>query len=203
MADEKVQTVYAEVIDAPASVEAPKRSGRAPRKGPAWSLLVSGVLVALLGVVCFVWPGITLETIALVVGIGFLLGGIGSIVDFAYSGAFRVFTGWLLASGIVEVLLGVVFISRPLMSAYLISWFVAIAIVAAGALQLFFAFRMYRQGGKLWLVEVATGILTVVLGILVIANPATLAYWISAFTIVCGVSLAVLAFRVSKLGFQK
>ena len=50
-----------------------------------------------------------------------------------------------------------------------------------------------------WWLSLITGVITIVLGILMLAVPSTLALWLSIFAIVYGVGLVVFAFKVPKL----
>lgn len=202
MAEDKVQYVEAEVIDGfdrfkgPGSV----RIGKAGKpKRFSRSLLFSGVLFILLGIVCIAWPGLALETMAIIIGVGLLVGGIGSIIDFAWSGGLRLFSGWLLASGIIELLMGIMFVVRPLGSMVALSVVVAVSIIVVGAFQLLSAWGTHGHGGRSWLFELLTGIVTVLFGILMLMQPASLVWWVAGFSIVLGVALAVLAFRVPKV----
>ena len=132
MADSNVTTVKAEVIDG----SSPRSGASGPkRRRVSWSMLLSGVLFLILGIVCWVWPNLALETIALILGIGFLVAGVGTVADYVLARGF--FSAWLLVDGILDVILGIIFIVNPLVSAWALAWLVAIAIIVSGIMQLF------------------------------------------------------------------
>ncbi len=194
MADTNVTTVKAEVIDDSTG----RTGGRTPkRRRVSWSMLLSGILFLILGILCWVWPNLALETIALILGIGFLVAGIGTIADYVLSRGF--FSAWLLVDGILDVILGIIFIVNPLVSAWALAWLVAIAIIVSGIMQLVSCWRMRRDMSGTWWLSLITGVITIVLGILMLAVPSTLALWLSIFAIVYGVGLVVFAFKVPKL----
>ena len=190
MADSNVTTVDAQVVD-----EAPARPPK-PRRF-SWAMLLSGVLFLILGIVCWVWPNLALETIALVLGIGFLVAGVATIADYVMARGF--FSGWLLADGILDIVLGVIFVVNPLVSAWALAWLVAVAIIVSGLMQLVSCWRLRRAMDLAWWLSLVTGVITIVLGILMLAVPSTLALWLSIFAIVYGVGLVVFAFKVPRL----
>lgn len=182
----QVQNVDVQVIE-----------GTKPRR-VAWSLLLSGVMMLVMGVIAFFWPGLALETIALMVGVGFFVAGVGSVVDFFAGGGFKAYSGWLLASAVADILLGGVFLARPIISLVLLTWMLSFLIVAVGLMQVFSGFKARKVSGAAGALQVVGGVLTVVIGVLIMTHPATIVMWVSAFALVYGVALVVLAFRVPK-----
>ena len=194
MADSNVTAVKAEVIDG----SSPRSGASGPkRRRVSWSMLLSGVLFLILGIVCWAWPNLALETIALILGIGFLVAGVGAVADYVLARGF--FSAWLLVDGILDVILGIIFIVNPLVSAWALAWLVAIAIIVSGIMQLFSCWRLRHDMSATWWLSLITGVITIVLGILMLAVPSTLALWLSIFAIVYGVGLVVFAFKVPKL----
>ncbi len=163
------------------------------------SLLISGILFVALGVIGLVWPDLTVETMALIAGIWFVVCGAGSIVDYFASGRSRTLSAWVMISGICEVILGVFFIVFPLYSMAALTTILAIIVLLAGVFQFFSALRLQRGSGNSWLIEVITGILTIVLGILMLLDLTSVIIWIAIFAIIWGVALGILAFRAPKL----
>ena len=194
MADSNVTTVKAEVIDG----SSPRSGASGPkRRRVSWSMLLSGVLFLILGIVCWAWPNLALETIALILGVGFLVAGVGTVADYVLARGF--FSAWLLVDGILDVILGIIFIVNPLVSAWALAWLVAIAIIVSGIMQLFSCWRLRHDMSATWWLSLITGVITIVLGILMLAVPSTLALWLSIFAIVYGVGLVVFAFKAPKL----
>lgn len=194
MAQDAVTVVDATVVDGPN-----QRAGAREKKPKkvSWSMLCAGVLFIILGVVCWVWPNLALESIAIVLGVGFLVGGVASVIDYALGHG--VFSIWLLVDGILNVILGLIFILDPLVSAWALTWLAGIVIVVSGIMQLVSCWRMRQSMGPVWWLSLLTGVVTIILGVLMLAVPATLSLWISIFAIVYGVGLCVFAFRMPKL----
>ena len=121
----------------------------------------------------------------------------GTVADYVLARGF--FSAWLLVDGILDVILGIIFIVNPLVSAWALAWLVAIAIIVSGIMQLFSCWRLRHDMSATWWLSLITGVITIVLGILMLAVPSTLALWLSIFAIVYGVGLVVFAFKVPKL----
>lgn len=186
-----INNVHVEVIDDDRKNENLKKA--------KWSLVGQGVILLLMGIICLLWPGVALVTVTTMVGIGFLISGIASIAGFATLGAFSLFPGWTLFGGIVNVLLGILFLLHPLASAYTLLWLIAVLILVGGVMQLTSCWKLRKAGSSSWVFALISGIATIVLGILVLAYPALIVYYLAVFALVYGIVLIVAAFRVNKI----
>lgn len=164
-----------------------------------WSLIGQGAILLILGIICLAWPGIALVTVATMVGIGFLISGIASIAGFATWGAFSLFPGWTLAGGIVNVLLGILFLVHPVASSFALVQLVAAFVLVGGIAQLVSCWKLRKAGSPSWMFILLGGILTVVLGILMFAYPVLPVYYLAAFALIYGVILVVLGIRAGKV----
>src|SRR3954468_21219483 len=72
-----------------------------------WLPAVRGVLAILFGVIAIVWPGLTLLSLVVIFGAYAIVNGIVTLVQAArgHTGGSR---GWLIFSGIVSLIAGVV-----------------------------------------------------------------------------------------------
>ncbi len=183
--------VHVEVIDDDRKNENLKKA--------KWSLIGQGAILLILGIVSLAWPGLALLTVATMVGVGFLISGISSIAGFATLGAFSLFPGWALFGGVINVLLGILFLLHPLAASYTITWLIAVLVLVGGAGQLVSAWHLNKAGSSSWGFALLGGILTVLLGILMLASPALIVYYLAFFAIFYGVTLIVAAFRVEKI----
>lgn len=186
-----INNVHVEVIDDDRKNENLKKA--------KWSLVGQGAILFLMGLICLLWPGVALVTVTTMVGIGFLISGIASIAGFATLGAFSLFPGWTLFGGIVNMLLGILFLLHPLASAYTLLWLIAVLILAGGVMQLASCWKLRKAGSSSWVFALISGIATIVLGILVLAYPALIVYYLAVFALIYGIVLIVAAFRINKI----
>lgn len=142
---------------APAQRIVPERAGK-------WHLF-TGILMMLLGIFMCFNPTETLVAVALYLGIVFV------VVGAAYfMASFSVKSGWYLAIGILDIIVGVIMISNLGLSVATLPIIFAVWCLAAGAVQMMVAYQ-YRKAGQPsnWLC--VSGVLGVIFGILLLAYP--------------------------------
>ncbi|HWM02066.1 MAG TPA: DUF308 domain-containing protein [Actinophytocola sp.] len=103
--------------------------------------LLLGVLLVVLGIMCLRAP---LQTIAVLV----LLFGLSCIVSGALE-LFHAFTGgggWVIVSGVVSIVLGIVVLSYPISSVTTLTWLFGITLVVLGLAEVLSALRPSRRG---------------------------------------------------------
>ena len=71
-----------------------------------WSLILAGILLLACGMLCCFAPNLTLATIAMIAGVGFLLSGVLGIVFYVRFRSMMSVSGWSLAYAILDVLIG-------------------------------------------------------------------------------------------------
>ena len=79
-----------------------------------WSLILAGILLLACGLLCCFAPNLTLATIAMIAGVGFLLSGVLGIVFYVRFRSMMSVSGWSLAYAILDVLIGLMFVLHPL-----------------------------------------------------------------------------------------
>lgn len=152
-------------------------------KSMRWLMLLSGVLWIVLGVTSLFQPVATLVTLAVFVSIAMLVSGISQIA--AYFSDFRENrSGWVLAGGILSVVLGLwLLIGRGYTAlAAMIPYVVAIWVLSEGISRLIGAFSLKDAGMENWGWVLALGIIETLLGVMLTFMP-ILSGWMAAATI--------------------
>jgi uncharacterized membrane protein HdeD (DUF308 family) len=161
-----------------------------------------GVAAVIFGVLAFAWPGITLVVLTLFFGAYVLTDGI-----FALMAAYRRREGrrpvWpLVLVGLLGVAAGATTFLWPEMTALLLLMFIAVWALFIGIFQIAAAIRLRKEIDNEWMLG-ASGALSVLFGVLMIANPGAgavaLAWMIGAYSIVFGVLLIALGVRLKKV----
>ena len=184
------------MIDTEAYIIEPEKKSRHYK----WWFVGLGVLIALLGIACLVWPVKALAVIAAVAGACFLASGICGIVAFFDLGGFGPLSGWNLLSGIVDVLLGVMFLVHPLVGGAAMAWVAGIVVLVGGVMDIVASWRTREVSGTgMCALGIVGGIVTVVFGILMLAMPSLFIYYLGCMAIMRGLMLVVGAFQVSAL----
>lgn len=150
-------------------------------------LLVSAVLLAVMGVLCFVAHGILPEALhnpQLPEGytwpVGELIGaavmavtGICLIAAYNMAGGSRNLGGWLIMSGIMSLVSCAACLLDPVLGTFSFEWVIAVFIGILGALVFLEALCSGRTiGYKGWTIQLILGIVLVVLALAVVYNSA-------------------------------
>ncbi len=164
-----------------------------------WSLVLARGLAAIaFGIVCFVWPAISLLALVLVWGVYALVDGIGAIV-------WGVRSRWslMVAVGIVSVLAGLIAFVWPGITALALLYLIAAWAIVRGVAEIAAAVRLRRRIENEWLLALA-GVASIVFGVLVAMFPGagalSVLWLIGAFAVIFGVLAVGLSLRLRSLG---
>jgi len=159
-----------------------------------WEYAAAGIIAILFGIAAIAWPGITLGILVILLGVYVLVEGIVHLI--AMFRAIGAHTTWWpqLLLGIISIAAGLFVIAYPGMSTVFFVYVVAFWALFIGLV----ACVTGLFGGSFG--AVIGGIIAIVLGLLLLQNPAAgaLAYVvvIGIFAIVRGVLLLIAAFMV-------
>jgi uncharacterized membrane protein HdeD (DUF308 family) len=163
-----------------------------------WLILLRGICAILFGVLAFIWPGITLLTLALLYGIFALIEGALALAAAIMGGA-PAPRWWLAVVGLLGIAVGILTIIMPGITAFILVLFVAAWAIISGLMQIVGAIRLRKEIDNEWML-VAVGAISVAFGVLVALQPMlgalSLVFVIGAYAIIYGIALVALAFRL-------
>lgn len=164
------------------------------------TILVTGLLAVVLGIIVLVWPGPSLLVAGILFGIYMVVSGIFQLVAaFTHlpSTSFRVLS---FISGVLSLIIGVFCFRDDITSIVLLGLFVGIAWLFRGIAVLFAALSEDTVPGRGW--QVFYGLVSALAGVVLIVWPigsmATLIWVVGIFLIVIGVMEIITAFGVRK-----
>jgi len=164
-----------------------------------WLVLLRGILMAIFGIIALVSPGIALLALVWLFGIYAILDGIAAIAIGIRARGEPQWV-WTIVQGVVSVLAGVIALIWPGLTALALLFVVAFWAIVLGIAEIGGAFASRRSGSTAWGWTLAAGILNVVFGVVLLIWPASgilaLVWLVGIFTLVGGVALIVLAFKV-------
>ena len=169
-----------------------------------WLLLLRGVASIIFGLLAFIWPGLTLVALIFLWGAYAIVdGGIALWAAISGRGGEIAPRWWLGIVGIVGLLAGLVAFASPGLTALVLLMFIACWAIVIGAMEIWGAVQLRKEiEGAWWLI--LSGLLSIVFGILLIAQPGSgalaLVWVIGSFAILHGCTLIALAFRLK--GFR-
>jgi uncharacterized membrane protein HdeD (DUF308 family) len=167
-----------------------------------WALGISGVLSIALGVVIVIWPSISLYSLVIVFGAFALARGVVGLAT-AFSSSMKEGRGWLVASSLANIVVGVVVFFYTDMSALALLYVIGAYAIVFGIIEIGGAFWLPLMEGGDRVLLTLTGFLSIVFGIIMFAKPgagalAVLAL-IAAYAIVIGVAELVVAIGGERL----
>ena len=170
-----------------------------------WRIYVlRGILAVVFGLLALAWPGLTIEVLVVLFGIYAIFEGV-----LALSAAFRHRQRpiwWvLLLEGLAGIVVGVFAFIWPGLTAVILLIFIAIWAILTGILEIAAAIQLRRQLKGEWALGL-TGVLSILIGLLLLSNPgagALAVVWlIGIYAVLFGVLLVILGFKVKGAGVQ-
>lgn len=152
-----------------------------------YSLLLSVVYVAL-GLVLIIWPATSARAICVALGVLLLLGGIFHVVSYFIQSRYSNVIRQSLTIGIVMLLFGAFALLRTDDILRAMPFVFGVLLVIDSATKVQVAFDLRRLAVPLWYLPLAIGLVTALLGIVLVINPFSA---VVALNIFIGVSLIV------------
>jgi uncharacterized membrane protein HdeD (DUF308 family) len=151
--------------------------------------LFRGIAAVLFGIIALVWPNLTLSALVLVFGVFAVISGITAIAAALRNTEFPGW-GWLLAEGILGVLVGVVALVWPGITALAFLYLLAAWAILTGIFELVAPLAFPMSGGRAVLTALA-GVISIIFGILIAAQPSSgllaVVWLIGVYAIVFGI----------------
>lgn len=129
-----------------------------------WQLL-TGILMLLLGVYMWFNPLETLVALALYAGIVFIVMGVAY-----FAASFSFASGWYLAAGILNIMIGVILIANLGLSVETVPLIFGLWALSMGIVETVAAFQ-YRKQSLPWKSLLTSGVIGLVFGCLILAYP--------------------------------
>lgn len=166
-----------------------------------WILI--GVLLILFGFICALNPGVTLTSIALLLGIVLLISGLDDI--FVYFKIHQDFSqaGWILAEGILTTILALLCLFNQMITTFTIPMIFSIWILFVGVTRIVSSFTLKDYGVEDWYLMLFTGILLSILGIASVFKPILASFTISMIVgfilIMQGVAVLIKGYYIDRV----
>lgn len=166
-------------------------------------MAISGIAFIALGVLCICYPGDTLLSASLAIGLLTLFSGISTIVLW-FRTKYVLPTGNLLLSGILQILLGVIFLNHKALLAMTLPIVFAVWLAIEGFILTIRSFDFKKYKFQYWWVMLVVGILLAIAGLVSIRYPFSVAapalsYSIGACIILFGIVEFVALCGLSKI----
>jgi uncharacterized membrane protein HdeD (DUF308 family) len=166
-----------------------------------WVFVVGGIAYVIFGVLAFVNPGVALWVMATFFAASVLVDGIFNIAGSVRN---REKDGWwiMLLIGILGLVAGGFALLNPPVSMMAFIYLVAFEAIVLGVFLLMLGYKVRKATTREWILFV-TGALSIVFGVVVVANPIkgglSIVYMIAAWAIVIGAFKILFGFKVKNL----
>lgn len=168
-----------------------------------WVPVVRGLAAVIFGILAFVAPAISLLALVVVWGVYALVDGAFNLVLAVKAGRAGQRWGWFIFEGLISIGAGVVTFAYPGITALVLLLVIAAWAVVTGILEIAAAIELRRVMKGEWLLALS-GVLSVLLGVLLFANPgagALAVVWlIGLYAILFGVLLIGLGVQLHRWG---
>ena len=169
-----------------------------------WLLALRGLLGVIFGVVALAFPGSTILALVLLFSAYALVDGAFSVVAAIRAARQGQQWGLLTLQGVASIAAGVIAFLWPAITVLAFVLLIAAWSIVSGVLFVTAAFRVDDNHERWWLA--IGGIASLIYGVLSAAAPLlgalVLTWWLGAYTLVIGVALILLAFRLRSRGNQ-
>jgi uncharacterized membrane protein HdeD (DUF308 family) len=164
-----------------------------------WQIAVRGFLALIFGILVLAWPGVSLLIFAIIFGAYVFVDGIFTLVAAVNYKAGAGRRTWLFIRGIAGIIVGLITFFWPAITALALVILIAAWALVTGVMELVFAFRANQDSAIRWMFAIS-GILSLILGILILARPIAgmlvIIWIIGAYAVLAGILLIILGFRL-------
>lgn len=167
-----------------------------------WLMALRGLVAVIFGVLTIVNPAASLAVLVLFFGAYAMVDGIFAIIAGASAPSGSRRWGWLIAGGILGILVGIATLFMPQVTAFVLTIWIAVWAILVGIAQIASAIRLRKEiEGEFWLI--LGGAVAVLFGIWALISPLAgafaITFGIGFFAIIYGVTMIVVAFRLRGL----
>lgn len=169
------------------------------KRGFDWFSLVVGIILVIAGIASFMRPDATLKFVSICLGIGLLVKGIYELwFRQGINNWFGEKSGWLLFMGIVDIILGLLFIFRAASGVVVIAYIFAFWFIFDSIAEIATANYFKRLNRDYYVAMLILNILALLVGFILLFNPliaaSTLVLLISFYLLLIGFIKIIQAF---------
>ena len=170
-----------------------------------WVFLIRGIVGVVLGITIWLQPAASVAVLVLFFGAWMLVDGIFTSIGSIVRRHDNPEWGWMLVSGIMSLVIGVLTLRAPGVTVVVLVLFVSVWAMMLGIGQIALGWRIRREVSNEWMLYLS-GAVALLFGIMVMWNPAagavSVLWMIAFFSILFGISMIVLAFRLKGIRRQ-
>lgn len=164
-----------------------------------WTLIVIGVLLILCGILAATYPGLALVAVTTMVGVGYLVSGVGDAAAYFRLRRRVDVSGWALAYAVLDIVLGLLLLLYPVAFAAFVPWIVAFGFLLFGVVEIWISWKSKQAGGPLWGLGLLSGAVNVLCALALFFVPASFVLLIALMAVWRGIKLIGDGITVGKI----
>lgn len=159
--------------------------------------LGTGVILAIIGIILFAYPALSMSVFAMLVGFGILVMGINAIYTWFSTLRGTGMGGGVMVTGILSVIFGLLCLIYPLVFAEAMVWIVAIAVIVAGIAQIISLVTTRDVNGRA--IGICGSLVVVLCGVLALVWPPFIMQFIGASLLIEGITVIVMSLSAPRM----
>lgn len=140
-------------------------------KTARWTFYTTGGILILLGIILLLNPMFSAGALGFFAGIGFLIAGLNNLVPYFSMRDNPERPKWFLPLGVIDLVVGMLFITRIGLAVFTISTLLALWIFLGGIMRFWISFQRKAAGDGKWWMSAASGVLLVLCALVLFSNP--------------------------------
>ncbi|MGB2578754.1 uncharacterized membrane protein HdeD (DUF308 family) [Elusimicrobium simillimum] len=144
-------------------------------------LVVAGIIYVLVGMLVMLFPGVTLATLSVMLGVGILVAGIFNLISYFNDKEMLKSPGWTLTAGILDIVIGLILLGNIGATAMAIPLVVGFWAIFGSIARIAASITFKNLGFNKWWVAMVAGIIGLVLAYFIIVNPAFGAIFVTTY----------------------
>lgn len=166
-----------------------------------WAILIRGIIAVGFAFFAFLWTGLTLEFLLILLGVYFILDATFSFVAAIVTASHHKKWWFLLIEGIITLFAGVFVLLYPVATVTILVYLVALWAIFTGLIEFWAAISApWVSEGKIFVG--LGGVISIILGILIFAYPTISLFlmilFLGVYAFVFGISLIVFSLKIKK-----
>ena len=167
-----------------------------------WVPVLRGVVAIIFGIMAFAYPGLTVAVLVLLFGAWVLVDGIFRIIGAIGHRSSDPDWGWQLVIGILGIIIGLLTLHAPAITALALVIYIAAWALMIGATEIVAAIKLRHEIKGEWFL-ILMGVVSILFAIMLLWNPLpgalALVWLIGSYAIVFGVLGIIFGFRLRSL----
>ncbi len=177
-----------------------EKAGAVIKKMPWWPFVVGGLALLIFGILAIAWPDITVAVLVAVFGAIALVDGVFTTAGGLASHENKTLRWYLVAAGLFSIIIGLLILVWPDITAKVVLYIIATFAVVAGATRALTAAFWPEERRSDRIVLIVLGVLGLAFGIVIFVWPAAgalaIVWLIGLWAIVFGVAAMIVGFQI-------